>query len=609
MITPEKSAQLETVADETLNPAVAPTPEVEVTAEVPESEQVTNPRRPDYSTKEEVVAALTAIAEKDGEEIQRDEVARLRMYMSNMRKAETDAEIAALPEGETYVDTPDPLEEQFKELLEVVKTKRAEALERHEAELQRNYEKKELIISTLSQMAEDTDNVNRVYQQFKELQQEFKNIGEVAPTESTNQWKRYQAAVEHFYDQLKVNKDLRDYDFKKNLEAKEILCSEAELLGGEEDILTAFHRLQELHDKWKLIGPVAKDIRDDLWNRFKDASAVINKKYQAHFEERKAREAANEEGKTSLCERVEAIDIDNIKSFSDWENATKQIIEAQEQWKKLGYASKKNNTKLYTRFREVCDKFFAAKAEFYKSMKDEQSSNLEKKLALCEKAEALVESTDWKKTSDQLTAMQKEWRTIGAVPRRMSDTVWRRFLAACDAFFERKKAALSGTRQAEQSNLKEKKAVIATLEAIEAETPREQVIEIVKQQQARWQEIGHVPFREKDKLYERYRGVLNEINSKWDLRGQRAGKERFAENVAEMAGDDQRLLRERDRLTRILESKRNELKTSENNRGFFNTKSKSGEAMLREIERRIQNTRSEIADLEEKIEVINSHLS
>lgn len=607
MITSETSVQKETVTDQTLNPAVAPAIEAEVT-ETTTIQATTAPRHPDYSTKEEVVAALAAIAEKEGEEIQRDEVARLRMYMSNMRKAETDAEIAALAEGESYIPTPDPLEEQFKSLLETVKTKRAEALARQEAEQQRNYERKELIIATLSQMAEDTDNVNRVYQQFKDLQQEFKTIGEVSPTESTGQWKRYQTAVEHFYDQLKVNKDLRDYDFKKNLEAKEILCGEAETLAQEEDVLTAFHRLQELHDKWKLIGPVAKEIREELWNRFKDASAVVNKNYQAHFEERKAREAANEEGKNALCEKVESIDIATINSFGDWDAATKQIIEAQEEWKKLGYASKKNNTRLYTRFREACDKFFAAKAEFYKSMKDEQSANLEKKIALCEKAEALVESTEWKKTSDILTAMQKEWRTIGAVPRRMSDTVWKRFLAACDSFFERKKAALSGVRQTEQSNLKEKKAVIATLEAIEAETPREQVIEIVKQQQARWQEIGHVPFREKDKVYDRYRTVLNEINNKWDLRGQRAGKEKFAENVADMAGDNQRLLRERDRLTRILESKRNEIKTAENNRGFFNTKSKSGEAMLREIERRIQNTRGEIADLEEKISVINSHL-
>ena len=428
------------------------------------------------------------------------------------------------------------------------------------------------------------------------------------PTVATEQWKQYQDAVEAYYDQLKINKELRDYDFKKNLEIKQLICEEAEKLTEETDIIVAFKRLQDLHEKWREVGPVAKDIREEIWGRFKDASAIINKKYQAYFEERKNREQENENAKTAICERIEALDFESLKSYSAWDEMTKVILEAQEDWKKLGFASKKMNNVLFARFRETCDKFFEMKANYFKNIKDDLASNLEKKIALCEKAEALKDSTDWKKTTDEFVALQKEWKTIGAVAKKHSEVVWRRFLAACDYFFEEKKKKTSGVRQTEQANLKLKKEVIAKLGAIAEDTPREDAIKQVKELMAQWQEIGHVPYREKDKVYETYRAKVDELYKRFDMRGSQARMSNFEDSVNEMSGDENKLYRERERLMRNYEQKRNELNTYENNMGFFNSKSKSGDSMLRELERKIQRIKEEIATLEQKIKVIDSHL-
>jgi hypothetical protein len=401
---------------------------------------------------------------------------------------------------------------------------------------------------------------------------------------------------------------LRDYDFKKNLEIKQLICEEAEKLTEETDIIVAFKRLQDLHEKWREVGPVAKDIREEIWGRFKDASAIINKKYQAYFEERKNREQENENAKTAICERIEALDFESLKSYSAWDEMTKVILEAQEDWKKLGFASKKMNNVLFARFRETCDKFFEMKANYFKNIKDDLASNLEKKIALCEKAEALKDSTDWKKTTDEFVALQKEWKTIGAVAKKHSEVVWRRFLAACDYFFEEKKKKTSGVRQTEQANLKLKKEVIAKLGAIAEDTPREEAIKQVKELMAQWQEIGHVPYREKDKVYETYRAKVDELYKRFDMRGSQARMSNFEDSVNEMSGDENKLYRERERLMRNYEQKRNELNTYENNMGFFNSKSKSGDSMLRELERKIQRIKEEIATLEQKIKVIDSHL-
>lgn len=564
-------------------------------------------------SKDELIERLTEIAQLPAGEISREGVSRLKQLFYAARNKEIDAEKAAFIEAgndaAAFETTVDPLEEKLQSVLTEIKDKKARLAAEQEAVRQENLAKKNEIIAALAEMSADTDNVNRHFTRFKELQQEFKEIGEVPPTEATSVWKRYQDGVERFYDQLKINKDLRDYDFKKNYDTKLLLCDEAEKLMDEPDVITAFKRLQDLHDKWRETGPVAKEMRDEIWNRFKDASAEVNKKYQAFFEERKARERQNELAKTEICERVEAIDFSGVKSYAAWEELTKQILQAQEDWKKLGFASKKLNNSLFARFRETCDKFFAAKADYFKSMKDELAANLAKKIALCEKAESLKDSTDWRATTDALVALQKEWKTIGSVPKKHSDSVWHRFLEACDYFFEQKKKNSNDTRSVEQANLKQKKEIIAELRAIDPEnTPREDAIAKIKELSAKWQQIGHVPFRDKDKIYDAYRELTSSLHSAYNMKQSREAMNRFESSIDEMAGDEIKLLRERERMLRAYEQRRSELHTYENNLGFFNSKSKSGDSMLRELQRRIERIKEDLKSIEEKIKLIDAKL-
>ncbi|MDD6888865.1 MAG: DUF349 domain-containing protein [Bacteroidales bacterium] len=594
-----------TVVTET--PDVAPLPEPEAT------DADANDAAPaiDEMSEADVIITLTALAQADADDISRDEVSRLKQRYYALRKA-TDEEarkqfIANGNDPEAFIPEEDPADEVLRQLLNSIKEKKAARAAQLEAELQRNFEKKDALIAEITAMSNDTDNVNRHFPRFREIQQEFKNVGDVAPQLMSDQWKRYQDAVEIFYDQLKVNKDLRDYDFKKNLETKLQLCAEAERLDAETDVIAAFKRLQDLHVTWRETGPVDKEQREAIWTRFKEASAVVNKKYQAFFEERKAREQENESAKTAICERLEAIDFDALKSFNAWNDMTKTILEAQEEWRNLGFASKKVNNALFARFRAVCDKFFALKAEYYKSVKDDMAANLEKKIALCEQAEALKDSTDWKATAEKLTALQRQWKTIGAVPKKRSDEVWKRFQEACDYFFEQKKRDLSQSRKSEQENLRAKRALTASLKEIAADAPRQEVVAAIKDAQARWSEIGHVPFREKDKIYEEFRAVINELYKVHDLKDTRANFARFENSINEM-NDSSKLSRERERLARVLESKRSELATYQNNLGFFNFKSSSGSSMLRDIERKTQRIRDDIADLEKKIALIDERL-
>lgn len=565
----------------------------------------------DEMSEADIIITLTALAQAGADEISRDEVSRLKQRYYALRKA-TDEEarkqfIANGNDPEAFIPEEDPADEVLRQLLNSIKEKKAARAAEVEAELQRNYEKKNALIDEITAMSNDTDNVNRHFTRFREIQQEFKNVGDVAPQQMSDQWKRYQEAVEIFYDQLKVNKDLRDYDFKKNLETKLQLCAEAEQLDAEADVIAAFKRLQDLHVTWRETGPVDKEQREEIWTRFKEASAVVNKKYQAFFEERKAREQENENAKTAICERLEALDFDALKSFNAWNDMTKTILQAQEDWRKLGFASKKANNVLFTRFRAVCDKFFAQKAEYYKSVKEDMAANLEKKIALCEQAEALKDSTDWKATADKLTELQRRWKTIGSVPKKRSDEVWKRFQEACDFFFEQKKRDLSQSRKSEQENLRAKRALTASLKEIAADAPRQEVVAAIKDAQARWNEIGHVPFREKDKVYEEFRAVINELYKVHDLKDTRANFARFENSINEMS-DSGKLSRERERLARVLETKRSELTTYQNNLGFFNFKSTSGSSMLRDIERKTQRIRDDIADLEKKIALIDGRL-
>lgn len=588
--------------------------EAEVPADGGETTSAEAPARQpeeDIKTKEDIMARLTKLAVDETVEISREEIAHLKQRFYAIRKLEQEAELAAhLAEGkdaESFLPSLDPTEEEFKTMMNTVRERKAALAAAEEEERNKNLTRKLALIEELNTISADTDNVNRAFPRVKEIQAEFKEIGEVPATEATDLWKNYQAAVEQFYDQLKVNKDLRDYDFRKNLELKTLLCEEAEKLNDEEDIVLAFKRLQNLHDEWRQTGPVAKEVREEIWARFKDASTLVNKKYQGFFEERKARELENENAKTEICERVEALDFSSLKTYSAWDEMTKQILAAQEDWKKLGFASRKANNALFTRFRSVCDKFFTLKAEHYREMKEELAANLAKKTALCEKAEALKDSTDWKKTADELVRLQKEWKTIGTVPKKHSDNIWHRFQAACDAFFESRKANLSESRAAEQVNLKAKREIIAALKEIPLDANRAEMMPKVKELQAKWQTIGHVPMREKDKLYDEYRAACDALYNR--LGRDRGGRSRFEDVINEMGTDEQKLYRERERILRAFEIKRNELKTYENNLGFLSSKSKSGDSMVREMERRIQRIKDDLASIEEKIKLIDSKLA
>lgn len=566
----------------------------------------------DYSSlgKSELVDALISLLDKPVETV-REAVGQIKMAFYALRKAEVEtekAEFIAAGNDETSFEAKEDAEEaRMKDVLNQLKEKRAEFNNAQETIRQENLAKKRAIIEEIKAIAVDPDSVNKQYNRVQQLQQDFKSIGEVPATETTDLWKDYQQATESFYDLLKINKELRDYDFKKNLEIKQQLCTEAEELGTKEDVVIAFRRLQELHNQWRETGPVAKELREDLWNRFKEASSVINKKYQSFFEDRKAKEKENELAKIAICEKVENVDISLLKTYAAWDEATKEIIALQEEWKNLGFASRKVNSDLFTRFRKSCDEFFASKATFFKSMKEELSENLQKKIALCEKAEALKDSTDWKKTADALVALQKEWKTIGAVAKKQSDAVWKRFIAACDAFFEAKNKQSNNTRKVEHDNLKAKKEIIAAINAILADDAETEGGKKVRELMKKWQEVGHVPFKEKDKIYAEYKEAIDKAFDKFDMKEVKATLSNYENSISQMTDKD-KIYREREYLMRSYEQKRNELKTFENNMGFFNATSKSGNSMVKEMERRIQKIKDDLALIEKKIELIDSKM-
>ena len=606
----EKSAPLELESDgKTLESTEQTVVENSEQAEA----QVKEPAKTEVvgKSKEELVAALAALIEKPVDEI-RDEVNAIKNQFYALRKAEQEVELAEFVdkgnEPAAFAAKPDAEEEKLKDLLNEYKEKKAAQLAAIEAERVANLERKRAILAERSEIAKDVDNVNKFYAKFQQLQQTFKEVGSVPAADDKALWKEFQTVTEQFYDSLKINKQLRDLDFKKNLESKENLCKEAEALADENDVIVAFKKLQELHDKWREIGPVVKELREDLWKRFKEASSAVNKRHQAFFENRKEKEKENEVAKTAICEEAEAIVLAELTTYAKWNDATKQIILMQERWKTLGFASKKVNNELFARFRKTCDEFFAAKAEFFKRMKDESAENLAKKHRLCERAEALKDSTDWKKTADELTAIQKEWKTIGPVPKKSGDAVWKRFIAACDYFFENKNKNTTNVHQEEHANLKAKKAIVEKIKTIDESLSKDEIKNLVKTLVADYQQIGHVPYKEKDKIYEEYRAALNEAYEKFDIKETRARFESFANSVESMSSDKNKLFKERDRLVRIYEAKKNELKTYENNLGFFNVSSKAGGSVLKEMERRIAKAKEDLISLEKKIDLIDEKL-
>ena len=561
-------------------------------------------------TKAELVSALEALLEKPIEDIKREE-GHIKQAFYTIRKAELEKEkeafLAKGNEEAAFAPMPDVDEQKVKDLLNQIKEKRAAFNAAIEQERAANLERKQAIIDEIKKISEDADNVNKQYAHVQELRHEFQQIGDVPAINSTDIWKTYQAAVESFYDMLKVNKELRDYDFKKNLELKQALCDEAEKLSENENVVEAFRALQALHDKWREIGPVAKELREGLWIKFKEASAVVNKRHQAFFEQRKKREKENEDAKTVLCEKIEGIDTAAFKTYVVWDDATKQIIELQNEWKKLGFAARKVNNALFARFRAKCDEFFGQKAAFFKQMKEQMASNLAKKVALCEKAEALKDSTDWKATSEALVALQKEWKTVGPVVKKQSDAVWKRFVGACDYFFEQKNKLSVNVRQEERNNLKAKKGIIAAINEQLASENEEEAIKKIRELMKQWQEVGHVPFKEKDKVYAEYKKAIDAAFAKFDMKASRAGMANF-ENAINNMTDNDKVYRERERLVRTYEQSVSELKTIENNLGFFNAQSKSGNTMLKEMERKIARLKDDIAVLEKKIKMVDEKL-
>lgn len=593
-------------------PEVAAAVTEEVVNQVSETQKVSEESLTNYAAmdKKQLVEVLQNLAQQPVNEVKED-VVRVRVAFAAIRKEELakekEAFIAKGNEEAAFAPAADELEEQFKSLYAEIKEKRAAYNAAQDALKAENLAKKREIISKLNEIAEDADNVNRQYSTVQQLQQDFKAIGEVPSENDTEVWKSYQVAVERFYDLLKMNKELRDYDFKKNLEQKQALCAEAEALDEEADIVDAFKKLQQLHTSWREIGPVSKEIREELWTRFKNASAVINKKYQSFFEERKANEKKNAEGKEALCVKIEAISTDNLKTYAAWDEATKAIIGLQEEWKKLGFASRKVNTELFARFRKSCDEFFAKKAEFFKRMKDELAANLAKKIELCEKAEALKDSTEWKKTTDALIALQKEWKTVGPVVKKHSDAVWKRFIAACDAFFEEKKKQNVNVHSVEHENLKQKKDIIAQINSILENKETEDAPNKVRELMKKWQEVGHVPYKEKDKVYAEYKAAIDKAFEQLDMKAKKARMANFANSINQMS-DTGKVYHERERLVRAYEMKSQELKTYENNLGFFNAQSKSGNSLVKEMERKIANIKEEIAMLEQKIKLIDEKI-
>ena len=561
-----------------------------------------------YKTKQEVVERLKEIAASDEAPV-KDEIDLLKTVFYKLHIAEREARLKEYIDGggnpETYQVVPDQDEETFKAQMAVIREKRAQIMQQQEAEKQANLEKKLEIIEKIKAMATSPDEAGKSYNEFKELQQQWKDIKNVPADKANELWRNYQLYVEQFYDLLKLNSEAREYDFKKNLEMKTKLCEAAEKLADEEDVISAFHQLQELHQQYREIGPVAKELREEVWARFKAASTVINKRHQQHFEDLRAKEEENLARKTALCEKVEELGKAENKGAADWEKRSKEIIDIQNEWKTIGFAPQKMNVKILERFRAACDDFFGRKAEYFKALKVTFSENIEKKKALVEKAQALADSTDWKATSDKLIALQKEWKTVGMVPKKLGDQLWQEFLGACNKFFEARNAAGAGQRNEEHANLEKKKGIIEQLKAL-AENAAEATKEKVQALTEEYNKVGHVPYKEKDKLYEAYHEVLDRIYKELNISTKRRRLNDFKANIKNVAKRGEEALdNERGRLARRFEQLKQEINTYENNLGFLNASSKKGNSLIDEMNRKVQHLRDDLELVRQKIKAID----
>ena len=567
------------------------------------------PAKKAYATKQEVLERVKEIA-RSAEAPNKEELDHLKTTFYKIHLAERDAQTKEyLEKGgdpEKFVLLPDDTEEAFKAEMQIIKEKRAKIFLEQEEEKQENLAKKLEIIEKIKAMATSPEEANQSYNDFKALQQEWKDIKAVPADKANELWRNYQLYVEQFYDLLKLNSEAREYDFKKNLEAKTALCEAAEKLDEEEDVISAFHQLQDLHQQYREIGPVAKELREQIWSRFKAASTVINKKHQQYFEDIRAKEEKNLELKTALCEKLEAIDLDAIKTAAQWEATTKEVIAMQQEWREIGFAPQKMNVKIFERFRTINDVFFSKKAEFFKELKSQYSSNLEKKQELVKKAQELAESTDWKKTGDKIIALQKEWKTVGVVPRKQGELLWKDFLDACNKFFEARNKANAGTRNTEHSNLAKKREVVAKLKDL-LENPVENVQQALQKLTEEYNSIGHVPFKEKDNIYKEYHAVLDKIYKDLHISNAKRRLDNFKSNLKNVAekGSDA-LDNERGRLLRRYDQLRSDITTYENNLGFLNAASKKGNSLVEEMNRKVQKLKDDLELVKKKIKAIDA---
>ena len=580
-------------------PIEAPVPTVEDT-----EKETSAPKQ----TLEEVVQRLKEINEKN-DLTDKQEIDSLKQTFYKLQKAKSEAARKAfIDEGgkaEDFTPETEPAEEEFKAVMNAIKEKRNALAAAQEQEKEENLTKKLGILERMKFLTESQEDTNKIYDEFKKLQQEWNETGQIPVAKVNELWKTYQLYTEKFYDMVKLNNEFREYDFKKNLEQKTRLCEAAEKLAEEPDVISAFHQLQKLHQEFRAIGPVAKDLREEIWSRFKAASTVVNKRHQQHFEELKEKEQNNLDQKTVICEIVEGMEYDTFTTFADWEDKTNEILALQAKWKAIGYAPQKMNVKIFERFRAACDEFFRRKAAFFKSVKETMAANLEKKKAFCEKAEALKESTDWKETAEILTKLQKEWKNIGPVAKKHSDAVWKRFIGACDYFFERKNKATSSQRSEEVENLSKKEDIIKRMAALEAAgTTDDATAEQVRALMKEWNVIGFVPFKEKDRLYKEFHALVDKLFDRLHL----SATEKRLSSVRTNGNKEGNLYRDRERLVRTYEGLKNDIQTYENNLGFLNSSSKKGNTLVADITRKIERLKKDMELVLKKIKDIDESL-
>lgn len=589
--------------NETNRPLTETPAEETLATSVPTIENNQNVTCTSAQTQEEVIKRLREINE-NACEADKQEIDQLKQTFYKLHKSDQEAERKAFIEkggnAEDFTPTPNPLETLFKEIMGEIKEKRSALSAALEQEKEENLAKKLEILEKMKTLTESTEDTTAIYNEFKQLQQEWNDIKQVPSGRQNELWRSYQLYTEKFYDMVKLNNEFREYDFKKNLEQKTHLCEAAEKLAEETDVISAFHQLQKLHQEFRAIGPVAKELRESLWARFKAASTVINRRHQQHFEELKEKEQNNLDQKTVICEIVESMEYDTFTTFSDWEDKTQEILALQAKWKTIGYAPQKMNVKIFERFRSACDEFFHRKAAFYKSIKENMAKNLEKKRELCEKAEALKESTDWKATAELLTQLQKEWKNIGPVSKKHSDSIWKRFIGACDYFFEQKNKATSSQRSIEMENLAKKENIIQQLTELQESSNQEETTEKIRQLTKEWNEVGFVPFKDKDRIYKTYHALIDKFNL--------SATEKKLSNFKSSLNKETNLYREREKLMRTYEGLKNDIHTYENNLGFLSSSSKKGNNLVTDITRKIERLKADLDLVTKKIAAIDESL-